>query len=65
MSSRRKKITELRTRLGLTQEKAAQLTGISVSMWQAVEQGKRTPRLPIAAKIAATLGTTVDDLFLS
>lgn len=59
------RIRKLRAKLKLSADQAARRAGISTSMWIKVERGERTPSLPIARKIAAALGCTLDDIFLT
>ncbi len=52
-----------REKADLTQKAVADATGISQQHLQRLEAGTSPVRLPIAEKIAATLSTTIEDLF--
>ncbi len=54
----RKWLKELREKLGLTVEDAAEKSGISRTMYYYIESGERGAKLPVATakKIAAALG---------
>lgn len=55
-------ISELRKRLGLTQEELARLLGVAQSTVASWESGARIPRFPMVRNIAITLGVSVDEL---
>ncbi len=59
------KIKELREKKGISQGKLAELCRVSRQTINAIENNKYDPSLRLAFDIAKTLGTTVDDLFLS
>ncbi len=48
---------------GLTQRALAEAAGISPSMLNEVEKGKRAPSLPTAKALTEALGVGLDDLF--
>lgn len=54
------RIREARERVGLSMEKAAELSGISRSTFAEVERGKRLPRLGTLCIISAALGMSAD-----
>ncbi|MDN7025023.1 helix-turn-helix transcriptional regulator [Methanoculleus sp. FWC-SCC1] len=58
------RIKELRARLGLTQEDLAKSVGVRRETIVFLEKGKYNPSLKLAYKVAQTLGTTIDDLFI-
>jgi len=49
------KIAEVRKACGISQEKLAELTSVSVSTIKFIEQNQRTPSLPILLKILYAL----------
>lgn len=65
MSYMKNKIKELREKQGISQGKLADLCHVSRQTINAIENNKYDPSLQLAFDIAKTLGTTVDDLFLS
>ena len=52
-----------RARLDLTQEKLAELIGVTRKTINTVETGRFTPSTVLALKLARALGTTVEELF--
>ncbi|WP_374713759.1 helix-turn-helix transcriptional regulator [Symbiobacterium terraclitae] len=59
MSNLRKAIEER----GLTQAQVAEALGLSSSRLSQYVTGKRRPALPVAVRLAAYLGTSVEQLF--
>lgn len=57
------RMRQVRDAQGLTQQRLAFLTGMSIRAIQNVEGGIAEPGLKTAQLIAKALGTTVDDLF--
>src|SRR5262249_25533599 len=55
-------LRRLRQRTGLTQAQLAEKAGLHLHGVTKLEQGDREPALATAAKIAAALGVTVDEL---
>jgi putative transcriptional regulator len=55
---------EYRARLGLTQEKLAEIVGVRRETIIFLEQGKYNPSLKLAFKIARVLGADIKDLFI-
>ena len=55
-------IKELRQAIGLTQDQLAKIVGRSRINICRYETGEHNPPLAVAAKLAAALGCTVDDL---
>jgi transcriptional regulator with XRE-family HTH domain len=53
---------DLRERAGLSQAELARATGIPKASIQGWEQGRRTPLLDAAAKVAEALDVSLDDL---
>jgi transcriptional regulator with XRE-family HTH domain len=53
---------QLRERAGLSQAELARATGIPKASIQGWEQGRRTPLLDAAARIAEALDVSLDDL---
>lgn len=58
-----KKIQKLRRTQGYTQEKLAEILGISRAHMGHVEQGIKTPSIKLLGKIAKALKVKVSDLF--
>lgn len=58
-------LQHLRSQLGLTQEAVAQKIGISRCFYTQLENGRRTPSLGVAAKLASFYGVNIDDIFLA
>lgn len=56
------RVAEVRKSLQLTQEKLAQLAGLTTSTIQAIEGGM-SPRLATAQALSRVLKSTVDELF--
>ena len=56
------KVAAARKKKGLTQEELADKTGVSQSMINHIEQGRKKPSLDIAIAIAREFNTTVDSL---
>ena len=52
-----------RTRLGWTQAELAERVGVSRKTINTVENGVFVPSTVLALKLAAALGTTVEDIF--
>lgn len=50
---------------GLSQEHLARLLGCSVNTVGRAERGRTVPTLPMAQRIAAALGCTVEDLWVT
>jgi putative transcriptional regulator len=59
----RKTLIEKRRKANLTQAQIAKAVGISVTMYSRIENGKRTPSLETALKIAQLLNASVEELF--
>ncbi|MCC2249513.1 MAG: helix-turn-helix transcriptional regulator [Bacillota bacterium] len=57
------KITKLRKNKGFTQDTLAKKCNVSRQTINAIENDRYDPTLQLAFKIAAVLGTTVDDVF--
>lgn len=57
------KFKELRRKRGSTQEELAVSLGISKDYVYMIENGRRTPGLALAKRIADLFGVTVDELF--
>jgi putative transcriptional regulator len=58
------RIKELRARYDLTQDDLAKSVGVRRETILYLEKGKYNPSLMLAHKIAQTLKTTIDDLFI-
>lgn len=56
-------VREMRTHIGLTQRRLADLAGLSSAEVGAVERGERVPRADTAFRLAGALGVNVDKLF--
>ncbi|SET76732.1 putative transcriptional regulator [Oceanobacillus limi] len=62
----RHKLRNVRITKGYTDvEDISKKIGISASYYYKIEQGKRTPGIILAKKIADILGHTVDELFFN
>ncbi|RST57631.1 XRE family transcriptional regulator [Siminovitchia terrae] len=60
----RRNLRQQRVAKGYTDvEKFSKKIGISASYYYKIEQGKRTPGIILAKKIADTLNQTVDEIF--
>lgn len=59
----REQLRHLRQLLRLTQASVALAAGISRRYYTDIELGRRTPSVVHASRIAAALGSTVEDLF--
>lgn len=55
-------ISTLRHNLGLNQKELALKCGVTQQHIHLIESGKKSPSLRVAAKIAAALGCTIEDL---
>lgn len=58
------RIKEFRARHDLTQEALANLVGVRRETIVFLEKGKYNPSLKLAYRIARTLNTTIDELFI-
>jgi putative transcriptional regulator len=58
------RIKELRARYDLTQDDLAKKVGVRRETILYLEKGKYNPSLELAHRIAQTLKTTIDDLFI-
>jgi len=58
------RIKELRARHDLTQEALANLVGVRRETIVFLEKGKYNPSLKLAYRIARSLNTTIDELFI-
>lgn len=57
------RIKELRARYDLTQEQLSEIVGVRRETIIFLEQGKYSPSLDLAHKVAKALDTTIDGLF--
>ena len=57
-----KRVKALRKKLGITQEKLAELTDFSVSHMSAIENGNTKLGLPAIVRVANALNVSVDEL---
>ena len=55
---------EYRARLGMTQEKLAEIAGVRRETIIFLEKGKYNPSLKLAYSIAKALGAAIEDVFL-
>ena len=60
----RTRIKELRARYDLTQEDLARIVGVRRETIHFIEKGNYNPSLKLAHKIAETLKTSIDELFI-
>ena len=58
-----KNVAQYRVAVGLTQERLAELVGLSVRYIQSVEAGEYFPTLPNLIRIRHSLKTSWDELF--
>lgn len=58
------RIKERRAELGMSQEQLARACGIGQSTVSEIEDGKHSPTLDVAFKIADALGKTLEELFI-
>jgi transcriptional regulator with XRE-family HTH domain len=57
-----KRFKRLREAAGMSQSALAKACGIPLRSYQQWEQGRRTPLLDAAARVAVALGCTLDEL---
>ena len=57
------RLRKLRAERGWSQADLAELTGVSRQAINAVETGKYDPSLPLAFKIAAAFGQSIEEIF--
>ncbi len=57
-------IKEFRSRVGLTQEKLAEIVGVRRETIIFLEKGKYNPSLKLAHGIAHVLGASIEDIFI-
>ena len=55
---------ELRQKKGLSQEKMAEMLGVSRQTIISIEQGRYNPSLPFSIQIARFFNTIVEDVFI-
>lgn len=60
----RTRMKEYRARLGLTQEKLAEIVGVRRETIIFLEKGKYNPSLKLAYGIARVLGAAIEDIFI-
>ena len=60
----RTRMKEYRARLGLTQEKLAEIVGVRRETIIFLEKGKYNPSLKLAYKIGRALGASIEDIFI-
>jgi len=58
------RIKEFRARHNITQEELARCVGVRRETIVFLEAGRYNPSLKLAHDVAATLGTTIDELFI-
>jgi putative transcriptional regulator len=58
------RMKEYRTRLGLTQEKLAEIVGVRRETIIYLEKGKYNPSLKLAHSIARTLQAGIEEIFI-
>jgi putative transcriptional regulator len=56
-------LRELRARYGLSQAQLAEILEVSRQTVNAIETDRYDPSLPLAFKIAAVFGTTIENIF--
>lgn len=58
------RIKELRARHGLTQQQLADIVGVRRETIVLIEGGRYNPTIRLAHRIARTLDSTIDDIFI-
>jgi len=58
------RMKDYRARLGITQEKLAEMVGVRRETIIFLEQGKYNPSLKLAYGIARVLGAAIEDVFI-
>ncbi len=58
------RMKEYRARLGMTQEKLAEMVGVRRETIIFLEKGKYNPSLKLAYSVARALGTHIEDIFV-
>lgn len=58
------RIRELRAKTGITQEELAQQVGVRRETIVFLERGKYNPSLKLAYRVARTLGSTIEEVFI-
>ncbi|MFC1968504.1 helix-turn-helix transcriptional regulator [Chloroflexota bacterium] len=58
------RMKEYRARLGLTQEKLAEIAGVRRETIIYLEKGKYNPSLKLASTIARALEASIEDIFI-
>lgn len=58
------RLSQLRKEAGFSQEKLAELLGVSRQTIISIEKGRFDPSLPLAFSIARVFGTTIEDVFI-
>ncbi|MDD4567831.1 anaerobic benzoate catabolism transcriptional regulator [Methanoculleus chikugoensis] len=58
------RIRELRAKTGITQEELAQQVGVRRETIVFLEKGKYNPSLKLAYRVARTLGSTIEEVFI-
>lgn len=56
-------VRERRTQLGIKQADLAKQVGVSRQTIISIERGRYDPSLPLAFRLSATLGVTIENLF--
>lgn len=59
------KLKEARQKAGLTQEELADKSGLSITMIQSIEGGRRNGSVGTAVKLASALNISMDSLFFT
>lgn len=60
----RNRVSAIRTELGWSQAELASALGVSRQTIISIEKGRYDPSLPLAFKIAAVFGRTIEEIFL-
>ena len=58
------RIRELRAKAGITQEELARQVGVRRETIVFLEKGKYNPSLKLAYRVARTLGSTIEEVFI-
>ena len=60
---RRERLRKLRLQRGWTQEDVGKMLGVTGSAYGMIEQGVRSPRLPMVLQLQQIFGVPVEELF--
>ncbi|RIW33100.1 transcriptional regulator [Bacillus salacetis] len=58
------RLVDFRKQYGFSQDKLANVLGVSRQTIISIEKGKYSPSLPLAFELARTFNTTIEELFI-